>query len=77
MINAITTNLTGFFREPHHFEMLAKEAIPEIVEIRQEGASSADLVGGMFLRRGALHDRDDGAADAATGGAMGRADPGH
>jgi chemotaxis protein methyltransferase CheR len=25
MVNAITTNLTGFFREPHHFEFLAKQ----------------------------------------------------
>jgi chemotaxis protein methyltransferase CheR len=32
MINAITTNLTGFFREPHHFETLAKETIPELVK---------------------------------------------
>jgi len=27
-INAITTNLTAFFREMHHFEFLAKEALP-------------------------------------------------
>ena len=32
MVNAITTNLTGFFREPHHFQSLAKEAIPEIIK---------------------------------------------
>ena len=28
LINAITTNLTGFFREPHHFEFLAKTLVP-------------------------------------------------
>jgi chemotaxis protein methyltransferase CheR len=29
-INSITTNLTSFFREPHHFEFLRNTAIPEI-----------------------------------------------
>ena len=29
--NAITTNLTSFFRENHHFEYLASEAIPGII----------------------------------------------
>ncbi len=28
-VNAITTNLTSFFRESHHFEFLAKEVIPQ------------------------------------------------
>lgn len=31
-INAITTNLTFFFREPHHFDYLADHVIPEIIE---------------------------------------------
>lgn len=30
LINAITTNLTSFFRENHHFEHLAHEALPAI-----------------------------------------------
>jgi chemotaxis protein methyltransferase CheR len=34
MINAITTNLTGFFREPHHFEFLAEEGLGPIVKSR-------------------------------------------
>ena len=29
--NAVTTNLTSFFREPHHFEYLADQALPGIV----------------------------------------------
>jgi len=29
-INLITTNLTSFYREPHHFEFLKKEVIPAI-----------------------------------------------
>lgn len=32
MINAITTNLTFFFRENHHFEALAHEIIPKLME---------------------------------------------
>ena len=28
LVNAITTNLTSFFREPHHFEALAKTVLP-------------------------------------------------
>jgi len=37
MINAITTNLTGFFREPHHFATLANETIRELVKSRGHG----------------------------------------
>ncbi|MBL4637761.1 MAG: protein-glutamate O-methyltransferase CheR [Proteobacteria bacterium] len=32
LINAITTNLTSFFRENHHFEFLADTIIPELVK---------------------------------------------
>ena len=31
MINALTTNLTAFFREGHHFKHLAEEVLPEII----------------------------------------------
>ena len=34
MVNAITTNLTGFFREPHHFEFLAKEMLGGLARSR-------------------------------------------
>lgn len=30
MINAITTNLTGFFREPHHFDALGDRVLPAL-----------------------------------------------
>ena len=30
LVNAITTNLTSFFREPHHFEHLRDTVLPEI-----------------------------------------------
>ena len=35
-INAITTNLTSFFREVHHFDYLAKTVIPYLVEQRKD-----------------------------------------
>lgn len=34
-INAITTNLTSFFREKHHFDFLRKEAIPKLMKDNQ------------------------------------------
>lgn len=33
-VNALTTNLTSFFRESHHFEFLAKELIPALIRER-------------------------------------------
>jgi chemotaxis protein methyltransferase CheR len=31
MIDAVTTNKTDFFREPHHFEFLTLQALPELI----------------------------------------------
>ena len=35
LINAITTNLTSFFREKHHFEMLRTRILPELMQRHQ------------------------------------------
>lgn len=35
MVNAITTNLTNFFREPHHFEFLRTEILPKLTDKRK------------------------------------------
>lgn len=32
LVNAITTNHTGFFREPHHFEYLSKTILPGVAK---------------------------------------------
>jgi chemotaxis protein methyltransferase CheR len=37
MIDAVTTNKTDFFREPAHFDYLAKTALPEILKKRGGG----------------------------------------
>ena len=34
LTNAITTNLTSFFRESYHFEQLAAEALPQLESVR-------------------------------------------
>lgn len=34
-VDAITTNLTSFFREPHHFEYLRDDALPALLAARQ------------------------------------------
>ena len=31
-INAVTTNLTSFFREKHHFEFLSEEFLPKLIQ---------------------------------------------
>ncbi len=38
-INAITTNLTSFFRENHHFEYLQNEEIPALLKSKTVGAN--------------------------------------
>jgi len=38
-INAITTNLTSFFRENHHFEYLTQEELPTLISKKRVGSN--------------------------------------
>ena len=43
-INAITTNLTSFFRENHHFEYLTNEELPALMKNKAAGASGKKVL---------------------------------
>ncbi|MFP4037241.1 MAG: CheR family methyltransferase [Desulfobacteraceae bacterium] len=40
MIDVVTTNKTGFFREPAHFEILTQEVLPELLAARGKSGYS-------------------------------------
>ena len=55
LLDAIATNHTHFFRESHHFDVLAEHVAQ--AEGALPGRRRRGLVGGVLDRRGALHDR--------------------
>jgi chemotaxis protein methyltransferase CheR len=43
MLDRITTNETRFFREPHHFEFLAREHLPRMIRAERRGERAREV----------------------------------
>jgi chemotaxis protein methyltransferase CheR len=43
LINVVTTNKTDFFREPDHFDFLARHAVPRLIERERRGNRTLKL----------------------------------
>ena len=59
MLSALTTNVTRFFREPHHFEHLKTHVLPPLLESARRGGRVRLWSAACSTRPGALFDRAD------------------
>ena len=77
MLAALTTNVTRFFREQHHFDHLAKQVLPPLLDAARRGGRVRIWSAACSNGAGALFDRADHPVADARRRQLRHQGPGH